>query len=128
MPSVPTVAVPSVLLPLVKAIITHENGSNPYPDGLILEGLHMAGVADVKAKPLVKQNTFQAQVGAGVAVVGAGATQAAQYAPTVKGWADQLAGYAGSPVIQHVSTVLLTVAGGLTVLGIAASILKQKAS
>lgn len=116
-----------VMLPLVKAIITHENGSNPYPDSLILEGLRMAGVADVKPPPLAKKTTFQAQVGAGVAVIAAAGGQAAQYAPTVKGWADKLTDYTGSPIVQHAVTVLLTVAGGLTLIGIASQILKQRA-
>jgi hypothetical protein len=117
-----------VMLPLVKAIILHENGQNPYPDATILEGLHMAGIADAKPKPLAKQNTFQAQVGAGVAVVGAAGAQVSQYAPTVKGWADKLSDFTGSPIIQHAVTILLTVAGGLTLIGIASQILKQRSA
>jgi hypothetical protein len=115
-----------VMLPLVKAIILHENGANPYPDSVILEGLHMAGVADTKPPPLAKKTTFQAQVGAGVAVIGAAGANAAQYAPTVKGWADKLTDYTGSPIIQHAATILLTIAGGLTLIGIASSIIKQR--
>lgn len=118
-----------IMLPMCRAIAREESGVQaPWPDSVIAEGLHMAGVADAKPKPLVKQNTFMTQVGTGVAVVGAGATQVAQYAPTVKGWADQLSDYTGVPVIQHVVAVMLTVAGGLTVLGIVAGILKQKAA
>lgn len=118
----------SVMLPLAKAIILHENGQQPYSDAQITEGIRLAGVSDAKPPPLATQRTFQAQVGAGVAVVGAGAGQVAQYAPTVKGWADQLGTYAGAPIVQHIVTVLLTVAGGLAILGIASQVLKQKAA
>jgi hypothetical protein len=85
-------------------------------------------VADAPPPKLATQHTFQAQVGAGVAVVGAAGAQVAQYAPTVKGWADQLGDFTGAPIIQHAVTVLLTVAGGLTLVGIASQILKQKAA
>lgn len=117
-----------VMLPLVKAIILHENGANPYTDSVVMEGIRMAGVADAPPKPLVKKTSFQTQIGTGVAVIGAAGTQAAQYAPTVKSWADKLTDYTGSPIIQHAVTVLLTIAGGLTLLGIVSSILKQRAS
>jgi hypothetical protein len=123
-----TVSVDQVaaMLPLVKAIITHENGEQPYPDSLLLEGLHMAGVSDAAPKPLKAQNSFQAHAGAAVAMAAAGATEVAKQAPAVKGWADQLSAFTGSPIIEHAVTVLLTVAGGLTILGIAAQVLKQR--
>lgn len=117
-----------IMLPLVKAIILHENGSNPYPDSLILEALHMAGVADAKPKPLAKQTSFQARIGTGAAVVVAGGAQAAQYAPVVKGWADKLSEYTGSPIIQHVVTIFITVAGGLVLIGIISDMLKQRSA
>ena len=117
-----------VMKPLIVAIIIHETGSNPYSDAVITEGLRMAGIADAKPPPLATQHTFQTQVGAGVAVVGAAGAHVAQYAPTVKGWADQLGDYAGAPLIQHAVTILLTVAGGLVLLGIASQFLKQKAA
>jgi hypothetical protein len=56
----------------------------------------------------------------------AGGIEVAKQAPTVKGWADQLSAFTGSPIIEHAVTVLLTVAGGLTILGIAAEVLKQR--
>lgn len=128
----------AVMLPLVKAIIVHENGSNPYSDQVVLDGLHLAGVADAPEpapvvvtepppppKPLVKQASFVTKA-AGVAA-GAGGF-AAQYAPTVKGWADQLKDYTDSPIIQHVAAALLTLAGGLLLVSLAASILKQRAA
>jgi hypothetical protein len=124
----------SIMLPLVKAIITHENGKNPYSDALILEGLHMAGIVDAPTpvaltppppKPLVKQGPFMTKVGAGVAVAG---SACATYAPTVKSWADQLAAFTGSPIIAHAQTALLTLAGGLLIASIVFSVMKQRAA
>lgn len=121
-----------VMLPLVKAIIAHEDAGYTYPDSVVLEALHMAGVADAKPKPLRQQNAFLTQIGTagslGVAAVAQGAGHIATYAPTVKSAADQLSGFADAPLIQHAVTILLTVGGGLTILGIAATMLKQKAS
>jgi hypothetical protein len=114
-----------VMLPLVKAIIQHENGQNPYSDAQILEGLHMAGVSDAAPKPLVKQPGFQAQALAAVATTGA---VCAQYAEPVKKAADQLAGFTGSPIISHVYTVLLTIAGIATLAGLIAAFAKQHAT
>ena len=34
----------AVMLPLVKAIIAHENAGYAYPEPVVLEGLHLAGV------------------------------------------------------------------------------------
>jgi len=116
----------SVMLPLVKAIILHENGENPFADAMILEAVHLAGVADAKPPPLTTQHSFQAQVGASVAVIGAAGAHLGQYAPTVKNWAGQLSGFTGAPIIQHAVTILLTVGGGLTLVGIASQILKQR--
>lgn len=124
-----------VMLPLVKAVIVHENGSNPYPDSVVLEGLHLAGVTDAPEpapvvvtappKPLVKQASFVTKV-AGVAVGAGGA--AAQYAPTVKSWADQLKDYTDSPIIQHIAMTLITLAGVLLLVSLGASMLKQHAA
>jgi hypothetical protein len=118
----------SIMKPLVIGIIVHENGANPYADAVILEGLHLAGVADSKPPPLKTQKTFLAQAGAAAAMVGAGGTQLAQYAPTVKTAADKLSDYTGSPIVQHAVTILLTVAGGLTMVGIASAYLKQRSA
>ena len=112
-----------VMLPLVKAIISHENGSNPYGDAVIKEALHSAGVADAKPKPLVKQNTFVAQTLTGVTVAGAAC---AQYAPAVKTAADQLADYTGAPIIAHVQTILMTLAGLCVAAGLLSAYLKQR--
>lgn len=114
-----------VMLPLVKAIITHENGANPYSDAVILEGIRLAGVHDAKPKPLARQTTFIAQAATGISVAGAAC---AQYAPAVKSAADKLADYTGAPIIQTAVTVLLTVAGLCTLAGIVSAMLKQRAA
>lgn len=120
----------AVMLPLVKAIILHENGENPYPDSVISEAMNLAGVAGAKPPSVTKSNSFIAQAGSAVAVVGAGAaqfgSQAAGYAPTVKTAADKLSEFTGAPLIAHAVTVLLTVAGGLTIVGLAADFLKHR--
>lgn len=113
----------AVMLPLVKAIITHENGRNPYSDTKILEGLRLAGVHDVKPKPLVKQNTFVAQALTGVSVAGAGI---AEFAEPTKKAANQLADFTGSPLIQHAVTGMLTLAGLCVLAGIISAWLKQR--
>ena len=115
----------AVMRPLVVAIIAHENAGYAYPAGVIDEGLHMAGVADAKPKPLVKQKAFVAQAATGVSVAGAAC---AQYAAPVKEAADKLADFTGAPIISHAVTILLTIAGLCTLAGIAAAVLKQKAA
>jgi uncharacterized membrane protein required for colicin V production len=62
----------------------------------------------------------------GAAVFGAGGL-AAQFAPTVKGWADALKDYVDSPVIQHIATFLITTSGLLLIVSLVASVLKQRA-
>lgn len=116
----------AVMLPLVKAIIEHENGAQPYSDAVLLDGLRRAGVSDAPPKPLMAQGHFQAQAGAAASAAVAGAVKVSAYAPTVKDWAGQLDAYAGAPLVAHAISVLLTVAGGLALLGLAAQILKQR--
>lgn len=113
----------AVMLPLVKAIITHENGRNPYSDAKILEGLRLAGVHDVKPKPLVQQKTFIAQALTGVSVAGAGV---AEFAAPTKSAADKLADFTGSPLIQYAVTGMLTLAGLCVLAGIVSAWLKQR--
>jgi hypothetical protein len=128
----------AIMKPLVNAIIAHECSGYAYPDPVIMAGLHLAGIVDAPApppvvvvappappKPLAKQASFVTKVG-GVATAGAAAC--ATYAPQVKGWADQLAGFTGAPIIAHAQTALLTVAGGLLMASIVFSVLKQKAA
>lgn len=115
-----------VMLPLVKAIILEENaGQCPYTDAQITEALNAAGVSDAKPKPLVKKPTFLAQSGTAVAT---GCAGMASMAPHVKSVADQLNPYVAAPVIQRAVTALIAVAGGLTVLGIVAELLKARSA
>lgn len=57
--------------PLVKAIIHHENGQQPYDDATIDAGLKLAGI-EPPAKPIAASRTVQG--GAGAAVGGAAIT------------------------------------------------------
>jgi len=122
----------AVMLPMVKAIIAHENGKQPYADAVLVAGLRMAGVADaplevppaLPPKPLVKQTSFVTKVAAGALATGA---TCSQYVPQVKGFADSLAPYAGVPVFERLVTVLMTAAGTLLVVSTVSSYLKQRA-
>lgn len=65
------------LAPLVKAIIRHENGAQPYDDATINYGLALAGVP-ATPKPLAKSRTITgAKVAAG-GTVASGAVEALQ--------------------------------------------------
>lgn len=60
----------SVMLPLVKAIITVENGQQPYADAVILEALKLAGIDNAKKiKPLEDSRTLKGVVIAGIGQV-----------------------------------------------------------
>jgi hypothetical protein len=59
-----------VMRELVLAIISHENGQQPYSGAVIDEGLRLAGVVPAKAKPASRDPV---NVGGAVALAGAGA-------------------------------------------------------
>ncbi len=65
------------LKPLVKAIIHHENGQQPYSDAEITKALVLAGVEPTPA-PLHKTRTVQAGQAATAGTVGVGAIEAVQ--------------------------------------------------
>jgi hypothetical protein len=67
----------NVMLPLVEAIIRHENGSQPYSREVLEQGLIMAGVPP-KPKPVVKSPAAQATATATVTTTTAGAIDAVQ--------------------------------------------------
>ena len=117
---------PDTMTKMLKAIVQHENGENIYTDAQFAEAINLAGVAGAPPPKLSAQKPFVAKVGAATAMVSAGVAQLSSSAPTVKGWADQLSAYTGSPIVQHVVTVLITVAGGLTVLSIVYSMIDHK--
>lgn len=115
----------AVMLPLVKAIITHENGGNPYSDTVITEGLRLAGVHDAKPKPLAKQATFVTKAAGGAAL---GLGLVGEYAAPLKQGADALAPFGGAPIVQKAIMALLTIAAACLVASMVASWVKQKAA
>lgn len=66
------------LCPLVKAIIWHENGQQPYPNEIIERGLALAGVTPNKPKPVTKSRTVAAAAVASTATAGSGVVEALQ--------------------------------------------------
>lgn len=115
----------ATMLPLVKAIITHENGRNPYSDAVILEGIRLAGVHDAKPKPLAKQTSFVTKAAGGAAL---GLATIGEYATPIKQGADTLAPMSGSPWVQKAITALLTLAAVCVVASLVSSWLKQRAA
>lgn len=86
----------AIMGPLVKAIIAHENGRQPYSDEVILAGLKLAGIADAKAKPLVLQKRFVGASGASLASIGIAVLAAGDaLGPVVGQLHDQAAPFAG---------------------------------
>ena len=70
-----------VLFPIVKAIIKHENGSNPYTDAQITKGLVLAGV-EPKKKSVLKDPKVQATgATAGLSLVSLSAEHIEKAAP-----------------------------------------------
>lgn len=114
----------TIMKPLVVAIIAHENAGYAYADTVIDEGLHMAGVAGAKTRPLSNQPSFLSQTVTGVTACGAAV---ATYSEPVKKAADGLAPFAGSPVIERVQIALITIAGVMALVGIVSAYLRQRA-
>lgn len=75
------------------------------------------------AKPLAKQGTFLAQCGAGASV---GLATVSQFAEPTKKAAAQLSAFTGAPIIEHLTTTLLTVAGLCVTAGLVAAWLKHR--
>lgn len=102
---------------LVKAIITHENGGNPYPDTTIEAGIRLAGIEPHK-KPLIRQADV-----AGATLAG-GATVIGALAETVQSQAPQAAAAASAiqPWFPAWAKTLLLL---LVLAGIAAALVKQ---
>jgi len=57
------------LFPLVKAIIQHENGVQPYSDSTINLGLKLAGI-ETPVPPLAASRTIKGSVAAGIGAIG----------------------------------------------------------
>jgi len=61
----------AVMLPLIRAMITVENGQQPYSDQQIKEGLALAGIECTRTtKPLIQSRTMQGAAVAGVGLIG----------------------------------------------------------
>jgi hypothetical protein len=130
----------AVMLPMCRAIAREESGlPAPWPDSVILEGVHMAGVVDAPPKPLAKQGSFVTKA-AGTGGVGIAACLEAckglindpskvhDLSNQVKDAAGQFDAFSGVAVFDHLKTALLTVGGGLLVLSLGLSVMKQRAS
>ena len=73
----------AVMEPLVKAIIRHENGQQPYTQAQIDAGLVLAGI-EPPGKPITKTRTVQAsQVAAGATVTGLAAEIVREAEPAI---------------------------------------------
>lgn len=90
--------------PLVRAIITHENGQQPYDDAVINDGLKLAGI-EPPAKPITESRTVKG--GAGAAIGGAAIT------------VDSVVELARGAAVLDLGSVL-QVAIGLAIIGFAA--------
>lgn len=66
------------LCPLVKAIIWHENGQQPYADDIIDRGLALAGVTPNTARPVAKDRAVVATAAAGTGTAAAGVAEVLQ--------------------------------------------------
>lgn len=94
----------AVLRPLVVAIITHENGHNPYPAETVEEGLRLAGVVAPVA-PLIAPPPIVDRAAVTAAAAG-GAVAVAEVAQQVN---EAIAPVL--PAIQSVNTVALSTYG-----------------
>lgn len=82
---------------LVKAIIQHENGQQPYTDAQVEKALRLAGVEPAAPKSLQESRTIKgSQIAAGSTVASAvlaGAEQAADYVPAARTLLDFVRDY-----------------------------------
>lgn len=105
------------MMKLVKAIIRHENGTQPYSDAVILDGLRLAGVHDIKPTPVMRQPAGQA---ATIATIGGAVAGAGEVARQIK--EVQEVGQAGVDMLQWLASygpgiaIALVIAGGIGVL------------
>ena len=112
-----------VMLPLVKAIIAHENNNYAYKDKLVIDAIRMAGVHDAPKKKVTEQGGFKTQI---VATTASGLGVVAAAAEPVKKAAEGLDPFTGSPIIAQIVIGLLTVAGGATLAGVIGTWLKAR--
>lgn len=130
----------AIMLPMCRAIAREESGlPAPWPDSVILDGIHLAGVADAAPKPLAAQGSFVTKaVGTGGVTV-AGCIEACKaligdpakvhdLSNQVKDAAGQFDAFNGVAIFDHVKTAMLTVGGGLLAASLVLSVMKQRAS
>lgn len=110
------------MLPLVKAIIKHENGVQPYSDALIHEAMVKAGVSNAKPKSLLKSGEFTTKA-VGVGLMGLGLVE--QSAEPLRQMAETVAPFSAAPVIAKLSTLLMTLAGLAALASVAIAIVKR---
>lgn len=104
----------AVMAPIVKAIIKHENGQQPYSDDVVNEGLRRAGVL-APAKPLVQSRTIQ---GSTVAAAGGAVAATVGAAEALQPVLEQVTLL--SPMVQQVAgldPIILAVVGVIAVGG-----------
>lgn len=109
----------AVLSPMIKAMILHENGVQPYPDAVIDQALAMAGAPHIE-RSLVTSGTITAgtAVTAGGAIT-TGTALVSQLAP---------AAYGVRPLLDliHDYGPLLAVIGGITLVGLGGYLVYKK--
>ena len=98
----------AVAFELIKAIIKHENGQQPYSDRIIRDSMRLAGIVGTPHKALIEQTGFTTQA---IAATASGLGVVASAAAPLKAAADSLEPFGGAPIIGQITTVLLTVAG-----------------
>ena len=103
----------SVMRPLIKAIITHENGQQPYSDAQIEAGLRMAGIVNAKPPPVMKDKTI---VGTAVTTVSVAATGVKEASDNIEWLREMLLPLAG--YLPSISYALLAL--GLVGIAVAA--------
>jgi len=103
-----------VALPLVKTVIVHENGRNPYRDQVIIDGLRMAGIKDAPNKPLIKRGSFMTQATTAAGGLGLAASTAVE---PVKKVVDGLDPFSAAAPVQWLVTAGLTLCAALSLAG-----------
>lgn len=105
----------AVIMPIIKAMIEVEDAGYHYPDSVILEALHMAGIKDALAPAPIKKPSFVAQLGGGVVMVFG---WVGQQSGALKGLAGGLKDFAGSPFVDHAVMLIMGVAAGCFIAGV----------
>lgn len=112
----------AVMAPLMKAIVLHENGRQPYSDALIHEAMVKAGVRDAKPKSLFKSGEFQAKAATAALACCAAVEKTAD---PLKQMADTIMPFTGAPIMADLSGWLLTAAGVAALATVVISIIKR---